>query len=171
MDSTHVEGCEGMLEAYWSAVLNVGLYGPTLFSRFLKEFLDDVKEMQSDAVYHVIMILTDGDIHDMPETKDMIVELSKYPVSIIIIGLGEDDFGKMIELDGDDIDVWNQRGQAWERDIVQFVKFNEFRDRGFNSLSEEVLYEVPDQVGGYLEYMKKKGIRHEPRHDQAYNPN
>ena len=69
-------------------------------------------------MYHVIMILTDGAIHDMPNTKDMIVALSKLPVSIIIIGLGEDDFGNMIELDGDDVQVWNSKGEAWAWDIV-----------------------------------------------------
>ena len=68
--------------------------------------------------YHVIMILTDGAIHDMQDTKDVIVELSKYPVSIIIVGLGEDDFDNMVELDGDDVDIINSRGKKWERDIV-----------------------------------------------------
>jgi hypothetical protein len=42
-----------------------------------------------------MLILTDGDIHDMKETIDMIVELSKYPVSLIIIGVGNEDFEKM----------------------------------------------------------------------------
>jgi hypothetical protein len=41
------------------------------------------------------MIITDGEIHDMKETIDLIVELSKLPVSIIIIGVGEDDFSNM----------------------------------------------------------------------------
>ena len=118
--------------------------------------------MQSDAVYHVIMILTDGDIHDMPETKDMIVELSKYPVSIIIIGLGEDDFDNMVELDGDDVEVTNSWGEKWQRDIVQFVKFNDYWNKGIQSLSEEVLYEVPDQIASYLDYAKKHRIEHVP---------
>jgi len=37
----------------------------------------------------------------MEETKDVIVELSRYPVSIIIIGLGNENFDNMIYLDGD----------------------------------------------------------------------
>lgn len=39
-------------------------------------------------MYHVLIILTDGDYHDKLETKDLIIELSKYPVSLIIIGVG-----------------------------------------------------------------------------------
>lgn len=43
-------------------------------------------------MYHCMIIITDGDIHDMKESKDIICELSKYPVSIIIIGVGNEDF-------------------------------------------------------------------------------
>lgn len=63
-------------------------------------------------MYHCMIILTDGDIHDMPETKDLIVELSAYPVSLIIIGVGEDDFQKMRELDSDDKILRSSKGVA-----------------------------------------------------------
>jgi hypothetical protein len=52
-------------------------------------------------MYHVMMIITDGEIHDMKETIDIIVELSKFPVSIIVIGVGLDEFENMKRLDGD----------------------------------------------------------------------
>jgi hypothetical protein len=52
-------------------------------------------------IYHCFLILTDGDIHDINETTDLIVELSYYPVSIIIVGVGNDSFEKMIFLDSD----------------------------------------------------------------------
>ena len=49
------------------------------------------------------MLLTAGNIEDMPATKDMLVELSSHPCSVIIIGIG-DKFrsSSMNELDGDD---------------------------------------------------------------------
>lgn len=43
----------------------------------------------------------------MQQTKDAIVELSKLPVSIIIIGLGNEDFSQMEQLDGDKYPVVN----------------------------------------------------------------
>ena len=54
----------------------------------------------------------------MPATKDLIVECSKYPLSIIIIGVGGADFSNMVELDGDDAILKNSRGEAAQRDIV-----------------------------------------------------
>jgi hypothetical protein len=43
-------------------------------------------------MYHILMILTDGVIHDMKETIDNIVKLCAFPVSIIVIGIGDADF-------------------------------------------------------------------------------
>jgi hypothetical protein len=51
--------------------------------------------------YFILLILTDGEIHDMEETKRSIVESSHLPLSIIIIGIGSADFGNMHILDGD----------------------------------------------------------------------
>lgn len=68
------------------------------------------------------MILTDGAIHDMKETINEIADISKklLPVSIIIVGLGNDDFSNMVRLDGDDYAI-----QVGVRDIVQFVKYQD----------------------------------------------
>lgn len=40
--------------------------------------------------YHILLILTDGVIHDLEATIDVIVESSALPVSIIIIGVGDE---------------------------------------------------------------------------------
>lgn len=54
-----------------------------------------------ENLYHIILILTDGDVHDLDETIDVIVAMSGLPVSIIIVGLGNENFEKMEILDGD----------------------------------------------------------------------
>jgi len=58
--------------------------------------------MKDKAVYHILLLLTDGVILDMPSTKRLIVQLSALPCSIIIIGVGTADFAQMHELDGDE---------------------------------------------------------------------
>lgn len=42
--------------------------------------------------YNVLLILTDGIINDMQETIDLIVDMCDYPLSIIIIGVGDEKF-------------------------------------------------------------------------------
>lgn len=63
-------------------------------------------------------MLTDGQIMDMDATKAAIVELSKLPCSIIIIGVGMADFSSMDELDGDGGPLKDRNGRACSRDIV-----------------------------------------------------
>jgi hypothetical protein len=61
-------------------------------------------------MYHCLLIITDGDIHDKEQTTDLIVELSKYPVSIIIIGVGDETFEVMKYFDADDLILRNSKG-------------------------------------------------------------
>ena len=77
-----------------------------------------------------MLLLTDGTIHDMPKTKDLIVKLSDLPCSVIIVGVGDAEFDAMEELDGDDGVLRNSRGSAVSRDIVQFVEFKQAMLKG-----------------------------------------
>jgi hypothetical protein len=78
---------------------------------------------------------------DMANTKAEIVKLSKMPVSIIIIGVGDADFSSMSELDGDGGRLKDNSGQECARDIVQFVAYKEAIKKG--DLAQQVLAEVP----------------------------
>jgi len=101
-----------------------------------------------DDQYYILLILTDGEIHDMEESKRAIIESARLPISIIIIGIGETDFSNMEVLDGDD-GLWDNNGNKAERDLVQFVPFNDFANNPIK-LSEEVLEELPTQVEEYM---------------------
>jgi hypothetical protein len=39
----------------------------------------------------ILLILTDGVIHDKEEVKDLLVKCAKLPLSIIMIGIGNGD--------------------------------------------------------------------------------
>ena len=102
------------------------------------------------------MILTDGIINDMNETINSIVEGSKLPLSIIIIGIGDADFSDMVLLDGDEKPLIDSYGEIRKRDIVQFVEFENFKKNNDNKeLAEEVLKEIPRQVEEYYHYCGK----------------
>lgn len=139
-----VDGLYQMFSHYRTALQGTTLSGPTHFSKVLLAVLEYMKASMQLPLYHILLILTDGAIHDMNETKDLIVECSKYPLSIIIVGIGNADFTNMHILDGDDVVLRNSRGQPTLRDIVQFVEFNEHKGCDIGRLAEDVLREVPD---------------------------
>jgi len=45
--------------------------------------------------YYIFLILTDGLINDMEATIDEIVRATSLPISIIIVGIGDEDFTSM----------------------------------------------------------------------------
>jgi hypothetical protein len=78
--------------------------------------------------YFILLIITDGVISDMEETRHAVVQASKLPMSIIIVGVGNADFAAMEFLDGDSRRLRSHTGEEAARDIVQFVPFREFRN-------------------------------------------
>jgi hypothetical protein len=86
----------------------------------------------------------------MEASKDIIVAASHLPLSIIIVGVGQEKFKLMKELDSDDALLRDSRGSPAIRDIVQFVKFKKFITSGPAKLAEEVLQEVPDQLVSFM---------------------
>ena len=81
---------------------------------------------------------------------DLLIQCNRLPLSIIIVGLGDGDFGVMHELDDDDCQMVDSRGNRTERDLVQFVEFKKFKNNGVE-LAREVLFELPRQVEEYFE--------------------
>lgn len=74
----------------------------------------------------MLLIITDGEITDLDQTRQSIVNCSKLPMSIIIVGVGEADFKAMEFLDGDSGVLKSVTGEPAVRDIVQFVPFKQF---------------------------------------------
>lgn len=76
----------------------------------------------------------------MDETRRAIVNASRLPMSIIIVGVGSADFEAMEFLDGDDGILRSATGEAAMRDIVQFVPFRQFQN--VSCVTEQSFYSV-----------------------------
>uniref|UniRef100_A0A8I3S7T1 Copine 8 n=1 Tax=Canis lupus familiaris TaxID=9615 RepID=A0A8I3S7T1_CANLF len=115
----YCDGIEGVMEAYYRSLKSVQLYGPTNFAPVINHVARYASSVKDGSQYFVLLIVTDGVISDMAQTKESIVNASKLPMSIIIVGVGPAEFDAMVELDGDDVRV-SSRGKYAERDIVQY---------------------------------------------------
>jgi len=99
-------------------------------------------------LYNILMILTDGQINDMQDTIDALVEASFLPISVIIVGIGNGNFGNMDILDADDNPLYDRKRRKADRDLVQFVPFNNYKNDP-PKLAEQVLEEIPRQIMEY----------------------
>ncbi|KAI4378866.1 hypothetical protein MLD38_016290 [Melastoma candidum] len=153
-----VEGVEGIMAAYSIALNNVSLAGPTLFGHVINEAAHIVSQSLYSGYnkYHVLLIITDGVLTDLQETKDALVWASDLPLSILIVGVGGADFTQMKLLDADDGNrLESTTGRVATRDVVQFVPMREIHD-GSLSPVQTLLEELPGQ---FLSYMRVRDIQ------------
>uniref|UniRef100_A0A8C3AWH6 Copine-3 n=1 Tax=Cyclopterus lumpus TaxID=8103 RepID=A0A8C3AWH6_CYCLU len=149
---------DGIIEAYRMVMPQLKLSGPTNFSPIINHVASIAAQgaqSNSASQYFVLLILTDGEITDLDQTRDAIVRASRLPLSIIIVGVGPADFKAMELLDGDDGVLRSTVGEAVARDIVQFVPYRQFKDAPQASLAQSVLAEVPNQL---VSYFKMRGL-------------
>jgi hypothetical protein len=153
-----VEGVPGILQAYQNCLPNLMLSGPTLLAPILATVNSTASAFgcrQDRQKYTILLVLTDGVINDMDESISAIIQASKQPMSVIIVGVGNADFTDMNVLDADK-GMLKRGSNVAERDIVQFLAFNDHIAKGVAVVAQQVLAEVPGQV---LQYMEKRGIR------------
>jgi len=155
-DNPYCERIGGVLSAYKGCISRVQLYGPTNFAPTVNHMAGIARNYTDGSQYFILLIITDGIITDMPQTKKAIVDASTLPLSIIIVGVGNADFDAMDELDGDTVRLTAPDGRMAARDIVQFVPFRNFLKGGMNSqsarlhLAKEVLAEIPEQFTSFM---------------------
>uniref|UniRef100_A0A8C8DKZ1 Copine-3 n=1 Tax=Oryzias sinensis TaxID=183150 RepID=A0A8C8DKZ1_9TELE len=136
----YCQGIQGIVDAYRMVLPQLRLSGPTNFSPIINHvasIASSAAQANAATQYFVLLILTDGEITDLDQTKDAIVRASRLPLSIIIVGVGPADFKAMQLLDGDDGVLRSTVGEAVSRDIVQFVPLRDFKDVSFGAALTE----------------------------------
>lgn len=164
------DGVGALLDQYRNVLPRIQLWGPTMFSELLFNFKSIVSRRALAAkgtlAYTCALIVTDGVISDMDKTREQLMELSHYPCSIIIIGVGSENFTKMRTLD--DSSEGSQplkRGRdVAVRRFVQFVDYRSYAEGeqgqvDMSRLSEDVLGNIPDHVMQFIEYEKSAAAR------------
>lgn len=75
------------------------------------------------------------------------IAASDSPLSVVIVGIGDNDFEGMTFLDEHDPE------KEGGRDITKFVRFTEYKS--YNLLTEAVLDEIPEQL---VDYYYERGV-------------
>ena len=154
LDNPEIYTIANVIKAYHECIEKdkITFSGPTEFAPIIQAVISRINE--KDFNYHILMILTDGVIDDLQETIDALVYASVLPLSVIIVGIGNEDFKKMEVLDGDHVPLVSSNGNKRMRDLVQFVAFSKYNNDE-KALASEVLAEIPKQI---VEYYKFKNL-------------
>ena len=149
-----VDGIDGVFRAYQEALGAVTMHGPTRIGEILKLAGQYAEPLVGTAKYCILLLVTDGVIEDFQESVNEIVALANLPLSIVIVGVGDEDFSQMQILDADDHALVSSTGVTMHRDIVQFVPFNQFKDKSYTELAAATLDEIPREVINYFQEKK-----------------
>lgn len=144
---------QGVFDTYKNVLQDLSFNGPTYFAGILNYVnrmieYECIKKKQNK--YYILLLMTDGIIDDMEATIDQIVRATSLPLSIIIIGVGNNNFESMEVLDADDKPLFSKTlNKQMERDIVQFVPYSQYKHDPVR-LAKETLEEVPRQLVSYM---------------------
>ncbi|XP_031504928.1 E3 ubiquitin-protein ligase RGLG4-like [Nymphaea colorata] len=158
-DHRPCHGFEEVLQCYRQILRNLKLAGPTSFAPVIEASIDIVEK--SGGQYHVLVILADGQVtksvDTMPsslspqeeKTINAIALASSYPLSIVLVGVGDGPWEDMKEFD--------DKIPARVFDNFQFVNFTNIMSKNGSSIEKEAafalaaLMEIPIQYKAIME--------------------
>ncbi|XP_043691540.1 E3 ubiquitin-protein ligase RGLG2-like [Telopea speciosissima] len=158
-DERPCNGFEEALLRYRELVPHLRLAGPTSFAPIIETAVGIVEN--SGGQYHVLMIIADGQVTRSADTENgqlsrqeqdtinAIVNASKYPLSIVLVGVGDGPWDLMRQFDD------NIPSRAF--DNFQFVNFTELMSKNIPNFKKEAefalaaLMEIPSQYKATLE--------------------
>lgn len=142
-------GFVDVLDSYSKICPTVTMSGPTSLAPLIKKAIEIVSTKRS---YHILLVITDGQLKNDLSTVDSIVEASNHPISIIVVGVGDGPW--------DDMENYDDNLPLRRFDNFQFVNFHQvcqkakYAEAGF---ALNALMEIPDQYKAIcsLGYLKQ----------------
>ncbi|KAL9656310.1 hypothetical protein ABK040_007922 [Willaertia magna] len=115
-EERHCNSLNEVLQEYRRITPYIKLSGPTNFAPLVNKAVE-ITTQSGRAQYHILVIIADGLVVNERETEEAIVNASNYPLSIVMVGVGDGPFDIMEDYD----DNLPQR----KFDNFQFVHFDE----------------------------------------------
>lgn len=152
-DDPQVSGLDGILNTYRDSIKNIQFSSPTLFNSVIKSAILMAKtNFTTSKAYTVLLIITDGNPDDSDEIMSTMISSYDSPLSIIIVGVGNENFSRLEKLDGG-FPFLKTLGK--NREHVKFITFPPPSEKGNSEFSEQVLADIPYQA---CQYMKENQI-------------
>nr|CDJ83213.1 Copine domain containing protein [Haemonchus contortus] len=155
---------EEVLRVYNDVTPTVDLSGPTNFAPLIYQAMEICQKAND---YHILVIIADGQVTNERATRRAIVQACQYPLSIIVVGVGDGPWEMMRVFDE------SLPKRPW--DNFHFTEFHEIMRRasgpseGDVKLAVQSLLEIPDQYRCICELGLLKNRKIPPRGSEIRN--
>jgi len=139
-DNSPCKGFLHVLECYEDVVKRTELSGPTSFVPIIDKAVEITK---LNWGYHILIIIADGQVEEDADiiTRQAIVKASYYPLSIIVVGVGDGPWDNML--------TYDEKLPSRLFDNFQFVDYSEASKKSSKApdlnFALQALMEIPDQ--------------------------
>ncbi|XP_060608538.1 copine family protein 2-like isoform X2 [Ruditapes philippinarum] len=136
-DEGNCEGFLDVLETYNKFTPSRTLGGPSNFAPLIEKAINIVQRTKQ---YHILVIVCTGKVDNEEETIESIVKASNFPLSIVVIGVGDGPWTAMNHFD--------DKLPSRLFDNFQFVEFHKIKSEARNphaAIALATLMEIPDQ--------------------------
>ena len=139
-DESPCKGFMHVLSCYEHVVKLTKLSGPTSFVPIINKAIDIT---QRNGSYHILIIIADGQVEDEADgiTGQAIIRASYFPLSIIVVGVGDGPWDNML--------TYDEKLPSRLFDNFQFVDYSEASKKSTKSpdlvFALHALMEIPDQ--------------------------
>lgn len=140
-------GIDRVLSEYHEILTCVRLAGPTLLASVITKAMNITQDGPKDGLYFLLVILTDGEIQDVQQSKNALVESSYKPLSVAFVGIGIESFATMPEISS--FPLVGENGRKSARNNTIFLPYKNYCGNS-DLLTTTLLSKIPHHL---LEYM------------------
>lgn len=177
MRQFEVDGLDGILSSYEATLKRMTPAEPRRFAQVIAQASRLASEYHKslEHKYFVLVLLTNGVSDDMDQVVSEIIRASSLPLSVLLVGVGDADFGPLkaaLNIQGSESGGWSGRSSSSgstsparsllrtartiaARDMVRFVACQDLPRSSSSSFDQEalaqaLLQELPRHICSYF---------------------
>lgn len=144
-----------MIDAYKECLQTVTLAGPSYVAPVLETFRRTCHKTRNYKIYHLLVIVSDGQIHDFKAMRAALIDLSEYACSVIFVGLGIDYTQDMKDLEETLEHTVDGDGRKPCRRITTLVRYHSTMSVSPDHFVAKCFEKVPKQA---INHMRRQGL-------------
>ena len=145
-------GTKEILNAYWRIFEHLQFDHPICVCPSTNKALELIGEKTDLSKYLVFLLLIQEDPTDLDDFVDLLYAHQYDPLTVIIIGIGDNDFPLTSEKFPTGKAPRNSKtGDEFDRDFTIFLRYKDYGNEGLNQLTTHACQKIPQQASHWIE--------------------